>query len=211
MQVAQQTQVQGDDDRLVELVLAGDVDAWQRLVVRINHLASSLAAKRFPTRGEDFVRGVALRAIERVEMGAFKTLARFAEVRSRYPALALDAWIHTVIKNAAIDELRAQPDVARSASASGRKLIRRPHVSLEDEHGSKTGAKAFERSLDARRVLRWIRDGRLTDVQRQALSLWLFGHGHAEIAAIMSLSTEDVSRLLRSARQRLRRKFEVKS
>jgi RNA polymerase sigma factor (sigma-70 family) len=197
------------DTQLVESVLEGNCDAWQELLTLVHQAAIKVVEKRELRRDEDFAHNVALRTIERLEKAEHRCLKQFTETQLRYPTLTFRAWLGTLIRNSVIDELRARPDYTRQRIDGKRTLAHRPHVQFGDEHATVDGSSSFQRRVEARRVVRWIQDPEFPEDQRRAILLWLDGHRNEEIAMMMGLETGDASRLLRAARQRLRRHFEV--
>jgi RNA polymerase sigma factor (sigma-70 family) len=196
------------DATLVDAVIAGDPDAWQRLVLQLHEAAEGWVARRHRKRDVDFRRAVALRVVERVSGNEFRALRGFLETRERYPGLAFDAWIFSLIRNSAVDELRALPEFQRRQERGERKLVALPHVALDESHGWGDDARQVRRAIEVRRILRWIHDPNFPGDQRRAILLWLDGNGRQEIADNLSCSAEKAERLLRAARQRLRRQFE---
>ena len=197
------------DTQLVHSVLEGSETAWQELLSQVHQAAINVVTKRELRRDDDFAHNVALRTIERLEKAERQSLRQFTETQLRYPTLTFRAWLATLIRNSVIDELRAQPNTSRQRSDGKRTLARRPHVQFGDEHATVDDATSFHRRVEARRVVRWIQDPEFPADQRRAILLWLDGHRNEEIATMMGLEPADMSRLLRAARQRLRRRFEV--
>lgn len=195
----------------VQALLAGDATQWQTLVAEVHALALAVCQRRQAARGADFASNVALRVIERLRKEDYKALRRFMELRDTYPALAFETWTRGIINNALIDEVRSLPETSRKRVGKRRELQTRTHVIFEDEQHAASASLAHSGILDARRVLRWIHDADFPLDQKRALLFWLNGHSIADCARQLDLDETGTRRLLRAARQRLRRQFQEKS
>jgi len=195
---------------VVQRLLGGDGAQWPALIAEVHSLAIAICEKRPAASDSDFANNVALRVIERLKKENYRALHRFLALRESYPDLEFEKWTRGIINNAAIDEIRSQPDVARARAGKGRELRSRAHVAFEDEnHVDVRSTVSF--ALDARRVLRWIRDENFPEEQRRALLLWLSGHTVDDCSEELGLDAGSTRRCLQAARQRLRRQFKEKS
>jgi RNA polymerase sigma-70 factor (ECF subfamily) len=175
---------EADDSALTASIAAGDAAAFDELYRRYQPLAFAVALGLLhePAAAEDAVHDAFLRF--------------WRAARSFQPARgALRSWLLTIVRNAAIDELRA------------RQLARRPEVTRAqlDVHvhpGDDVVAGALARS-EAERLHVALRS--LPAAQRQALELAFFaGLTHSEIAARTGMPLGTVKGRVRLGLRRLR-------
>ncbi len=190
---------------VVQAVLAGRMSQWPNLVTEVHALAISVC-ERQQAHDSDFANNVALRVIERLQKDNYRALHRFVELRASYPDLDFEKWTRGIINNAAVDELRSQPNIARSRTGKGRELRSRVHIAFEDENHAEIRVKETA-SLDARRILRWMHSESFPDEQRHAVLLWLTGHSVHDCASLLGVDVAHARRCLQAARLRLRRHF----
>lgn len=174
-----------DDADLITAIAAGDAAALDQLYVRYRPaaFATAYAVLRDPGAAEDTVHDAFL--------GVWRGAASFRPERG-----SLRGWLLTIVRNAAMDHLRArrftlQPTVEID------QIERRGHVSEDVSHEVVLAA-------DARRVRAAMRT--LPPAQRDAIELAFFGGlTHGEIAARTGLPLGTVKGRLRLGLRRLRR------
>ncbi len=196
---------------LIKALIRGeDGGNWQLLLSRIHKLALHSCTAKQSSRGPDFANDVALRCIERMHAGDYKTLRRFLQHRRDYPSLTFETWARGIINNCIVDQLRSLPTLARKRGVSGRRLTPRFHVAYQEAEHSSTVHEGAAQVLDLRRILAWIRDTKFPPKQREILMHWLHGYSIGECSQLLNIDEPEAQRLLRAARRRLRRKFEEK-
>jgi RNA polymerase sigma-70 factor (ECF subfamily) len=173
-----------DDSALAASIAAGDAAAFDELYRRYRPLAAAVALGLLhePAAAEDAVHDAFLRF--------------WRAARSFQPARGqLRSWLLTIVRNAAIDELRA------------RQLARRPEVTraqldIHAHSGDDVVAGALARA-EAERLHLALRS--LPAAQRQALELAYFGGlTHSEIAARTGMPLGTVKGRVRLGLRRLR-------
>jgi len=194
---------------MVRALLGGDAGQWPTLMTEVHALALVVCQRRAASQDLDFAGNVALRVIERLQRDDYQALRRFEESRLQTKTLTFEMWTRGIIHNALIDELRSLPTFGRTRRGAGREVVRRPHVMYEDQAHSESQSSTGV--FDARRVLRWIHDEEFPAAQRSALLLWLHGHSIEGCSREMKLGESEIRKLLRAARQRLRRQFKEPS
>src|SRR3954452_17570244 len=167
------------DERLVDLVRAGNDAAFEAIVARyrrplLRHCTRLLSEER----AEDVVQQAFVRAL--------------AAMRRDERPLELKPWLYTIAHNAALNALRERAV---------------PSDSLEEEiDGVERPEQAFERREGLRSVVAAV--GALPQRQRDALVLReLEGRNYDEIAAELGVSDGAVRQLLNRARTTLRAGF----
>ena len=173
-----------DDTALAVAIAAGDATAFDELYHRYRSLAFAVALGllREPAAAEDAVHD------------AFLRLWRAAQ--SFQPARGpLRSWLLTIVRNAAIDELRARQLAQRPEVNQAQRDI---HDLLDEDVAA--GALARVEAEQLRAALR-----SLPHAQRQALELAFFaGLTHGEIAAHTGIPLGTVKGRVRLGLRRLR-------
>ena len=200
-------------DALIERVLAGDEAAWSELVAAVHgNVLAICQRRRLGDRRwnwEDVYRDVALSAIGKLHERDFAALRRYVATRAKYPTTSFTTWLATVVHHAYVDYLRAQPEIQRQRHEDSRKLVELRRVELDDAHSA--GPSDIETRVEVRRILACLLASDFPVTQRRAVLLWLEGASAGEIANELGLANaKDSHRLLRAARQRLRRAFETR-
>jgi len=164
------------DERLIDLVRAGNDAAFEAIVARyrrplLRHCARMLSAER----AEDVIQQAFLRALR--------------AMRADERPLDLRPWLYTIAHNAALNALRDRTV---------------PSDTLEEEiDGVERPEQAFERREGLREVVAAV--GALPERQRDALVLReLEGRSYEEIAVKLGVSDGAVRQLLNRARNTLR-------
>jgi RNA polymerase sigma factor (sigma-70 family) len=198
-------------DRLIGLIIDGAADAWPPLVAIVHPLVLAICRRRRLGGGEsteDMHRDVALRAIDRIQANDFAALRRYVATREIYAHASFSRWLAVVVGHTFVDYLRAQPEYQRVRQASARELVKIVVEPL-DESTTASADRSLLQKVELRRIVAAMCDRSFPADQRWALRLWLDGNSAAEIAEEMALEgPEHAQRLLRAARQRLRRCFE---
>ena len=145
----------------------------------------------------------------RLRADDFAALRRYVATRHKYPDLGFTTWLATVVSRGFVDYVRARPEVQRKRRDGERKLFIVPMTPLMPEmHDERPSVRT---TVEVRRIMSCLLDGEFPEKQRRALLLWLEGADAAEIARELDLSgAKAAHRLLRAARQRLRRAFAAK-
>ena len=201
-------------DELIESVVAGAPEAWQRFVERAHPLVVGFCQQRIQLAGAsaiDTARDVAVRTIDQLHRDRFAALRQYARVRRRYRDVDAEQsfrrWLQTVAYHSYVDWLRSHPEYQRKRSEGGRALQQIKLVSLDagtsDPHVIGDDVAA---GVEIRRILEIVSADIFPADQRRALHMWLMGYSAEEMAAAMELAGPDQARqLLQNARQRLRR------
>jgi RNA polymerase sigma factor (sigma-70 family) len=165
------------DQRLVELARTGNEHAFEALVRRHRRALVAYSRRLVPSGagGED--------AVQQALLLAWVGLRR-SDTVVRNPR----AWLHRIVHNVVVSNLRRPSAVV---------------MSLEAEGGTATAESDFENRLAAREALTGL--AALPDLQRQVmLSTALEGRSHQEIAESYGLSPGAVRGLIYRARATLR-------
>ncbi len=199
-------------DRLIELLIDGAEDAWPQLVAIVHPLVLAICRRRrlggSSVATEDMHRDVALRAIDRIQADDFAALRRYVATREIYAHASFTRWLAVVVGHTFVDYLRAQPEYQRKRQASARELVKIVVESL-DEATTASADRSVLQKVELRRIVAAMFDRGFPADQRWALRLWLDGNTASESSEQMALEGPAHSqRLLRAARQRLRRCFE---
>lgn len=206
------TDVEKDDlptiESLIERVLDGDPDAWQRFIGRTHPLILRLCRQRTPSNAldsEDIRRDLAQRVLDKLCADDFKRLRHFTDTRASYPNTRFASWLRVVVSNASIDYLRALPEFQRRRT-DGTVHLTRLHVEPLAGHEIADDSPGMNTQLEVARIVRCFMNPAFPENQRRALIAWLLGHDADELAEELGLDTRDEARrLLHAARQRLRR------
>lgn len=194
-------------DALIDGVIAGTDDAWPALVRRVHPMVVAACARRRAFGGVDADEAgldVAQRVVDKLHANDFARLRRYAETRRAYPDTSFRSWLGVVTGNAYVDYLRGLPDLQRKRVDQGLRLVPVPTESLDE--GGVGAAVDMARALDIKRIVDSVTAESFPRDQRRALALWLVGCDAGEIADELGLGERGgASRLLRAARQRLRR------
>lgn len=197
-------------DELIERVLEGDDDAWSQFFAQVHPICLAICRRRhlgnrLPSP-EDARHDVALRTLDRLRAGDFAALRRYVETRQKYPGLGFTSWLATVVSRGFVDYVRARPEVQRRRDGGGRKLFIVPSTPLTPEMPD--NRSSVRTNVEIRRIMTCLLDDGFPQSQRRALLLWLEGADAAEVAQELDLAdAKEAHRLLRAARQRLRRAF----
>lgn len=175
---------------------------WQRLEPRIWTLTERWQVSGPCCKSPDDRRSIVLGVMAKLRQGGFRRLRAFLESPGGAHEGALQSWLTTITLRVAIDHRRAQPEhLGRGETARYVEL-----VSVDD-----VPAPAHERDLaDHATVLELLAQARreLSVEQLTALSLWLEGGSHADIAQRLGLpEPEAAARVLRAGLKRLRDRF----
>ncbi len=152
--------------------------------------------------------------LERFREDQYRALTRYLEVRTRYREAdpdgerSLDRWLAVVSRRLCIDYLRSLPEYRRVRGAAGRSTRQVVVSSLPAELSSAdSNVRQWQCDrLDVRRIVVALGEPGFPRDQRAALVLWLEGYAAEDIATRLGLvDVLAARRLLRGARQRLRR------
>lgn len=181
-----------------------DPRAWQALMLALEPLVAKLARRRGQFDADDRAE-VYLRVLDRLRANDSRALSRYLATRDRYPELGFANYLSAIVSSAVIDHVRAKPENLRTRQASARRLVSvqlRPLESVAEP----AAATDVSEAVEIRRILSKLTDARFPADQRRALLLWLYGHDASAIADELGLaSATEAKRLLRAARERLRR------
>lgn len=209
--MASRTEDDSEIEGLAERAATGDEAAWQRLWKLIEPRLLAFVRRRTfvgVTGREDDMRDVVVAVMARLREDDFRRL------RGKPAGAAFMPWLIVVAKRVAIDCLRAHPDyVDRRRSARGDEAPGEwvAPVALAGEREISAGRPPMTNRVLARQILRYA-DGALDAAQRRALELWAEQRSVEEIVADLALEgPEEAERLVRSAVERLRRRFRERS
>lgn len=201
-----------DPEALVQLVLAGDGDAWHKLWQAVEpRLYAVLRRPYFLGRlsdSEDDCRAIVVEVMARLKANDLARMHAYARARKERPTLTFHAWLIVVAKRVAIDYLRGVDtyiDRRREPGASkpGGWRILDTLIADSRAHGARapiTDAATAHQILEAA--------AELPVQQQQALRSWLEGRRYDEIAAQHGFESADAAeRALRAGLERLRRRF----
>jgi DNA-directed RNA polymerase specialized sigma24 family protein len=205
-----------DDQHIASLVkrtCEGDEQAWQELWSWLDPRLTAMVRKFRLARishEEDDRRGVVLDVMSRLREDDFRRLRLFADAAERDARLALLPWLKVVAKRVAIDYMRAHPDyvnpVRHGNGPRGAGQWKDPK-SLPPPSLLPGERPPMTRDGTAREMLAHARDV-LPEQHYQALALKVGGESAADIARALGLaSAAEAERIVRSALERLRRKF----
>jgi DNA-directed RNA polymerase specialized sigma24 family protein len=199
-------------ETLVERVLAKEPGAWQELWQAVEpRLYALIRRPRFLGRlsqSEDDCRSIVVDVLDALQAQDHARLRSFMEARAKNPSLPFFAWITVVAKRLAIDymrrqeeyqDLRRRPDGPRGAWHETTALP--PDSQLPGGRPPVTNRATAAELLEAA--------GRdFPADQHAALTAWISGERFEEIARAQQLpSARHAERLVRSALERLRRRF----
>jgi RNA polymerase sigma-70 factor (ECF subfamily) len=181
--------VQRRDLILIERARAGDLDAFNDLVVLYQDQLFALVARMVPDRDQ------ASDAVQEAFFSAYRNLAGFR-------GGSVKSWLNRICVNAAMDAQRAR-----------RRRPVQPYPELEDESWQ---PPAGEEADPERQVLTVEREralsdalGQITDDQRDAIVLFdVQGYDYAEIAEMTGVSLGTVKSRIHRGRLSLRRHLE---
>ncbi len=179
---------------LVESTIAGDARAWQELwrtvhpmlwaITGLWRLVSCLC------RSDEDRRNIVVRVMGQLHEDRFRRLRLFRDSCARRGESSFRAWLATVAARSAISYARAHRPAESIAS-----------LSMELPPADPTAALLGRDLLDRAR-------NHLRADQLDALSLWLDGWDHAEIALKLGLGQRSLAdQLVRSGLKRLRDRF----
>lgn len=203
----------GNISDLLDRTLAGDGQAWQELWGWLDPRLTAMV-RRFRlariSHQEDDRRGVVLEVMARLREDDFRRLRLFAETSARHGKLALLPWLQVVAKRVAIDYMRAHPDylnpVRRGGGPRGAGRWQDPK-SLPPPSLLPGARPSITRDGTARQMLAHAQEV-LPEKHYHALALKVRGEGAADIARALGLaSAAEADRMVRTAFERLRRKF----
>ncbi len=194
----------------IRALLDSDGQGWTELVGSLHPLIMKLCAFRVSKHHpsfDDLCRDVATATLERLRKNSYAALHRYRETSQTYKALRFESWLRVVVSNVHTDVLRALPDNQRLRVDGTRRLVHREVRTLSHDPAS---SESLLQNVEVRRILSWMDDPKFPHEQRSAIALWLRGYDESDIADTLQLSNRtQATRLLRAARQRLRRHFEA--
>lgn len=182
----------GEDVRLMRLISAGDIGAFERLVERHQALVAGTVGRMLGDNSE-------------VEDLAQEVFVRVWKSAKRYtPRAKFTTWLLTITRNLVFNELRRRkrhPVTPLRVEPEGEEM------QLEDEYGSTPDASLLEselrRAIDAAIA-------ELPETQRLALVLRRYEEmSYEQIADVMKQSVSGVKSLLFRARTQLRERLEL--
>lgn len=178
------TRLTPTDDQVMELVAAGDMEAFGQLYDRFGRRAFGLARAvcRDPQHAED--------AVQEAFLSIWRSRATYRAQRG-----GAAAWLLTIVRHRAIDIARSH----RAAAAHRAEVDTLDAVSGTLDLAEQTGARdEFARLRSSL--------GQLSEVQREVISLAFFGQlTHAEIAAQLDLPPGTVKSRIRLGLEHLQR------
>ena len=172
-----------DDGELVSGMAAGDVEALRHIYQRYGTLAYSLAVRILgdPGRAEDVVQDSFMRL--------WNNSAAFDPARG-----SLRAWLLTLVRNRAIDQLRGRPGRQRQE-------LELTHE-LPAQGGGSDPWREVSESLERQAVRQAL--GSLPPEQRQVIELAYYGgYTQSEVAALVGVSLGTVKGRTRLALEKL--------
>ncbi len=211
-------------ETLIHRTLKGDGDAWTELAGRVHAIVLSTCASVRARDGltflsdDELAREVAVRVLDRLREADHKALSSFVAVAERYASASPQAdgqqhfarWLTVVVKRMRIDYLRSLPEYQRKRDReTGARVTNQINLAvLTDDVAAASPVQTNVDRAEVRRILDVLASPAFPSEQRNALVLWLKGYDNAEVAAQLGLADADEGRrLLRAARQRLRRNF----
>ncbi len=195
-------------DELVDRILAGETSAWTELTRHLHPMIIAVCPRGlgYGVDIDEVRRDVAQQVLGKLHAGDFARLRQYAKARQKYADMPFRAWLTVVTRNAYIDYLRRVPELQRLRDDGKPRLTVVQRQAFDDQSMSPPPQTDMATTLDVRRMMACIGQASFPAAQRQALSLWLAGFDTGEIAGEMALSGPGAAeRLLRAARQRLRR------
>ena len=180
-----------DEPQLVARLRAGEQSAFEQLV-RSNSGKLLATARRLLPNEED-----ARDAVQNAFIRAFQSLSRFRE-ESR-----LSTWLHRILVNEALMRLRSKKGKEESIEELLPSFVEDGHQVRETVDWSDSADKALERAETGAMVRRLI-DQLPLSYRTVLLMRAIEGMSYAEIAEMLSVSTNVVKVRLHRARQALR-------
>jgi DNA-directed RNA polymerase specialized sigma24 family protein len=196
---------------LVAKTVGGDEAAWQALWIDLCPLVDAAVGRlrvvdRLPSYA-DHRRDIATAVMGSLREDGFRRLSMLGE-RLACRDGSFRSWLKSVVHNASVSHVRAQPEDLGVAHEEGRRWASFEPIpeDLADDRPPPS------RGIEARRILAHARSI-LEPAQLAALCRWLAGDDFGEIAAALELAEGDkgAARLVRSAVKRLRLRFAPKA
>jgi DNA-directed RNA polymerase specialized sigma24 family protein len=195
---------------LVAKTVGGDEAAWQALWLDLCPLVHAAVGRlrvigRLPSYA-DHRRDIATAVMKALREDGFRRLAMLG-ARLACRDGSFRHWLKSVVHNASIDHVRAQPEDLGVTHGEGPRWASFEPIpeDLTDDQPPPS------RGIEARRILAHARSI-LEPAQLAALCRWLAGDDFGEIAAALELAegAKGAARLVRSAVERLRFRFAPK-
>ncbi len=179
---------------LVDDTIAGDARAWQELWRTVHPMLWAITGRwrlvSHLCRSDEDRRNIVVRIMGQLHADRFRRLRLFRESCERRGESSFRAWLATVAARSAISYVRAH----RPAEPIASLFVELPSA---DPTAAMLGRDLLDRARDHLRA-----------DQLDALSLWLHGWDHAEIARKLELGQRTLAdQLVRSGLKRLRDRF----
>ena len=203
-------------EELVERVVTGDEQAWQRMWAALEpRLLRMVAQPRFLGRlgqRDDDCRNIVVEVLGRLRADNFQRLQIYLDTRRANPSLRLLTWLRVVTKRVGIDYLRGHPEYIDRRRQRDRGSAPGEWVEAGTlPSGSKLRGERppMTNRGTAQQLLRYAA-GAIPEAQRRALEMWVQSESYEEIARVLELDDADqAERMVRAAIERLRRRFRV--
>jgi DNA-directed RNA polymerase specialized sigma24 family protein len=204
-----------DDATVERLVLAatrGDGSAWIGLWQILDAwLSTTVSNPRFSGRvgqREDDRRNIVLEVMSRLQAHGFERLKLYVEAKQQNPELRFMSWLRVVTKRVTIDYVRTHPEYLDHRRSPDEDQVGEWVTPRTLPPDSRIGRRPPVTNQSTASELMRYAAATLPGPQVRALEMWLGGAAFEDIARELDQEEgKDAERLVRSALERLRRRF----